>query len=72
MSAIESADVLMRHSVGAAVPQLKAHLARAEVERDAAEGLEQVGAEQQRRLVGEPEHLERRHVGKGDRHILQA
>ena len=54
-----------------AAPELEADLARAEIERDAAEGLEHVGAEQQRRLVRQPEQLERRHVGEGDRHVVQ-
>ena len=37
----------------------------------AAEGLQHIGAEQQRGLVGEAEDLERRHVGEGDRHVAQ-
>src|SRR5256885_16695736 len=52
-----------------APPQLKADLARVEVERDSPERLQYVGAEQQSGPVGQPEELERRHVGEGDRHI---
>lgn len=54
-----------------AAAQLKPHLARMEIERDAPECLHQVGAQQHRRFFRQAEHRKGRHVGKGNRHIAQ-
>ena len=43
----------------------------AEVQRDPTEVLQNVGPEQQSGLVREAEDLERRQVGKGDRHVVK-
>src|SRR3954453_7199565 len=59
------------HALGGAPSQLEADLARSKVERDPTEVLKDVGSEEQGRLVGKTEQLERRNIGERDRHVAQ-
>ena len=67
----EVGEVLIADRLRPATAKLEAHLAGVEVEGDAAEDFEEIGAEQERRPVVDAEHGERRHVGEGERNVAQ-